>query len=552
MRVLIIGGGAAGVTAATRLRRLDENAEIIILEQGDALSVSNCGLLYYLGGEVRERDELINTTPEKLKRQYNIDARLNAEVEFINRQEKTVTIKDKGKEYYDKLVFTIGAYQLRPDIDGVLAEQVFTIRDLASIERIKNYIKDFEPARAIIVGGGYIGVETAEVLHKLKIDTAIVEAADHILSGDFDNDIAAGIQNLLRGKGIKIYLNTKVEAFGDKSVSLSNGQKLDYDMAIIATGVKPDLKLSILSDLEVGEAGGLVVNEYMQTSDKDIYAAGDDVEVLHMITRKPVRLSQAGLAVKEARVIAEHLAGISHKFKYALNTSAAQIFGLTAAASGATETKLKAAGTEYEKIHLYAYSHAGYLPDNRLNLYKLLFDRKGRLLGIQALGNREAVRKTDVTATAIMTGVPANELEDLALCYAPPYGNASDAVNTLGTMAENVLNGRVKFISPFSGEWGQMAAEAMIIDVRPPEMFEKGHLPHAINIPQTAIRNNLSSIPQDKPVVLYCNRSIRAYVAAALLNNRGFDNIYVLSGGLYLYNEIEQNLREQNQTEAEY
>ena len=520
MRVLIIGGGAAGVTAATRLRRLDENAEIIILEQGDALSVSNCGLLYYLGGEVRERDELINTTPEKLKRQYNIDARLNAEVEFINRQEKTVTIKDKGKEYYDKLVFTIGAYQLRPDIDGVLAEQVFTIRDLASIERIKNYIKDFEPARAIIVGGGY--------------------------------DIAAGIQNLLRGKGIKIYLNTKVEAFGDKSVSLSNGQKLDYDMAIIATGVKPDLKLSILSDLEVGETGGLVVNEYMQTSDKDIYAAGDDVEVLHMITRKPVRLSQAGLAVKEARVIAEHLAGISHKFKYALNTSAAQIFGLTAAASGATETKLKAAGTEYEKIHLYAYSHAGYLPDNRLNLYKLLFDRKGRLLGIQALGNREAVRKTDVTATAIMTGVPANELEDLALCYAPPYGNASDAVNTLGTMAENVLNGRVKFVSPFSGEWEQMAAEAMIIDVRPPEMFEKGHLPHAINIPQTAIRNNLSSIPQDKPVVLYCNRSIRAYVAAALLNNRGFDNIYVLSGGLYLYNEIEQNLREQNQTEAEY
>ena len=203
----------------------------------------------------------------------------------------------------------------RSDIDGVLAEQVFTIRDLASIERIKNYIKDFEPARAIIVGGGYIGVETAEVLHKLKIDTAIVEAADHILSGDFDNDIAAGIQNLLRGKGIKIYLNTKVEAFGDKSVSLSNGQKLDYDMAIIATGVKPDLKLSILSDMEVGETGGLVVNEYMQTSDKDIYAAGDDVEVLHMITRKPVRLSQAGLAVKEARVIAEHLAGISHKFK---------------------------------------------------------------------------------------------------------------------------------------------------------------------------------------------------------------------------------------------
>ena len=548
MRVIIIGGGAAGVTAATRLRRLDENVEIIIFEQNNALAVSNCGLLYYLSNEVKDAEELVNTTPESLKRQYNIDARLNSEVEFINRDEKSITIKGKGKEYYDKLIFTIGAYQLRPDIDGVLAEQVFTIRDLTSIEKIKSYIKDLEPAKAIIVGGGYISIEAAEALHKLKIDVSVIEASDQILSNDFDYEMAAGIQNLLRDKGIKIYLETTVEAFGDKSASLSNGHQLDYDIAIIATGVKPDLKLSVLSDLEIGITGGLVVNEYMQTSDRDIYAAGDDVEVINLITKKPVRMSQAGLAIKEARIIAEHLAGIAHKFKYALNTAVARIFDYTAAAAGATEIELQTAGIEYDKIHLYAWSHAGYLPDNHLNLFKLLFDKKGLLLGAQGWGRKGIDKRLDVLATAIITGVRADELEDISLCYAPPYGNASDAVNTLGTMAENVMSGRVKFVSPFSIEWNNMTQEAMIIDVRPPEMYEKGHLEHAINIPQTAIRNNLGSIPQDKPVILYCNRGIRAYIAACLLHNRGFENIYVLSGGQYLYDEINKDIAGRNET----
>lgn len=549
MRVLIIGGGAAGVTAATRLRRLDENAEIVIFEQNNALAVANCGLLYYLSGEVTNQEELINTTPESLKQQYNIDARLNSEIEFINREEKSISVKGKDKEYYDKLVFTIGAYQLRPDIDGILAEQVFTIRDLMSIERIKSYIKDLEPSKAIIVGGGYIGLETAEALHKLKIEVSIIEAADHILS-DLDVEMAAGVQNLLRDKGIKLYLETTVEAFGDKTVSLSNGHQLDYDLAIIATGVKPDLRLSVLSDLEIGITGGLVVNEYMQTSDKDIYAAGDDVEVIDLVTKKPVRMSQAGLAIKEARTIAEHLAGSANKFKYTLNTAIARIFDYTAASTGATESKLQAVGIEYDKIHLYAWAHAGYLPDNHLCLYKLLFDKKGLLLGAQGWGRTGIDKRLDVLATAIITGVRADELEDIALCYAPPYGSASDAVNTLGTMAGNVMDGRVKFVSPFSIEWNNMTQEAMIIDVRPPEMFDQGHLEHAINIPQTAIRNNLSSIPHDKPVILYCNRGIRAYIAASILHNRGFDNIYVLSGGQYLYDEINKDIAGRNKTLA--
>jgi len=548
MKVVIIGGGAAGITAATRLRRLDENAEIVILEQNNELAVANCGLLYYLSGQIKDSKDLINMTSEDLKRQYNINVRLNAEVEFINRDEKSVSVKGRDKEYYDKLIFTIGAYQLRPDIDGVLAEQVFTIRDLASIERIKSYIKDLEPAKAVIAGGGYIGLEAAEALHRLKIDVSVIDRHNHILSDDFDEEITAGVQNLLRSKGIKIYLQTEIKDFGDRSVTLANGQQLDYDIAVIATGVKPDLRLSVLSDLEIGESGGLVVNEYMQTSDKDIYAAGDDVEITDLITKKPRRLSQAGSAIKQARIIAEHLAGISHKFKYALNTSAVPIFDYAAASVGATESQIRAAGIDYEKIHLYAYSHAGYLPENHLNLYQLLFDRKGLLLGAQGWGRPDIVRRLDVLSTAILTGVHAEELSDLCLCYAPPYGNANDAVNTLGTMAGNVLSGQVKFVSPFDIDANNFTEKAVIIDVRSPEAFEAGHLENAINIPQTAIRSNLASVPHDKPVILYCNRSIRAYITACLLKNRGFDNIYVLSGGKYLYDEIRKNRIEQNET----
>ena len=550
MKVVIIGGGAAGVTAATRLRRLDENAEIVILERTNDLSVSNCGLLYYLSGDIKHRDNLINTTAEKLKSQYNINTKLNAEVELINRREKSVSIKGGGKEYYDRLIFTIGAYQLRPDIDGVLGEQIFTIRDLASIDRIKNYIKDMTPTNAVIVGGGYIGIEAAEALHKLNINVSIIEASDRVLSSSFDTEMSAGIQNLLRSKGIKLYLNTTAEAFEDNDVLLSNGRRLPYDMAIIATGVKPDLRLSVLSELEIGETGGLIVNDYMQTSDKNIYAAGDDIELRNLITQKPSRMSQAGLAIKEARIIAEHISGVPHKFKYALNTSIAQIFDYTAAASGATECDLRSTGIDYKVVHLYAWAHAGYIPENHLNLYKLLFDKQGTLLGVQAWGKQGIDKRTDILATAIISGIKAEELEDLALCYAPPYGSAGDAVNTLGAMASNVLSGRVKFVPPFSIEWNNLTQGTMLIDVRSHKDFEQSHLEHAINIPQDAIRHNLSSIPQDKPVILYDDRGIRSYVAASILHNHGFKNIYVLSGGKHLYDELLKNLSDENETLA--
>lgn len=540
MRVVIIGGGTAGISAATRLRRLDENIEILVLEQDPELAVSNCGLLHYLSGEIKDRSELIGTTPEELKRKYNIDARVNAEVEAINREEKSITIKNRGKEFYDKLIFTIGAYQLRPDIAGVLSEQVFTIRNLTSIERIKSYIKDMEPRRAIIVGGGYIGTEAAEALCALGIKTAIVEASSHILPM-LDDDMAAEIQNRLRAKGISLYLNKRVEAFEERQVKLADGCKLDYDMAIIATGVKPDLKLSVLSDLEIGETGGLIVNEYMQTSDKDIYSAGDDIEIIDEITKQPVRMSQAGLAVKEARIIAEHICGINHKFRSAIGTSITELCGYTVAAAGANEAILNRYGIKYQKIHLHGWNHASYIPGREQMLFKLLFDDNGKILGAQGTGNDGVDKRMDILATAIKKGIRIGELEELELCYAPPFGASSDTINNLGSMADNVLNGKIKYAFYPDFQMTETTSNAMIVDVRQPEAFAEGHLPGAVNIPLEAIRGNLSSFPHDKPIITYCNRGVRAYQAARILQNRGFDNVYVLSGGRSLYLEISRD-----------
>lgn len=545
MRVVIIGGGTAGVSAATHLRRLDENAEILILEQNNELAVSNCGLLYYLSGQIKDRQELIGTTAEEMKRKYNIDVRLNAEVTAINRAEKSVTVKNRDKEYYDKLIFTIGAYQLRPDIEGVLSEQVFTIRNLASIEKIKSYIKDIEPKRAIIVGGGYIGTEAAEALCALGIKPSIVEASSHILPM-LDYDMAAEIQNRLHDKGISLYLNKRVEAFEERQVRLADGCKLDYDLAIIATGVKPDLKLSVLSDLEIGETGGLIVNEYMQTSDKDIYSAGDDIEVIDEITRKPSRMSQADLAVKQARIIAEHLCGINRKYKTALSTSITRLCDYTAAAVGANEAVLQKHGIKYEKIHLHGWTHASYIPGREQILLKLLFDKDGKILGAQGIGRNGVDKRLDVLATAIKNNVKVSALEELELCYAPPFGSASDAVNNLGSMADNVLTGKVKYAFYPDFQMAEQTRGAMIVDVRPPEMFAEGHLPQAVNIPVEAIRSNLASFPHDKPVITYCNRGVRAYQAARILQNRGFDNVYVLSGGRNLYLEISRDQTAQN------
>lgn len=546
MKIVIIGGGAAGTACAARLRRLNENDEIIILEKSNQLALSNCGLPHLLSGVVKNGNNLIGTTPEKMKQRYNIDCRLNTEVDSINRKDKTVTTLTKEVEDYDKLIIATGAYQLRPDVEGILGEQIFTIRDLESITKIKEFIKSNQVKNAVIMGGGFIGVEIAESLIKLGIKVTLVEASNHLLPS-LDYDMAASVHNYLREKGLSVYLKRKITAFGDDKITMDNGQTIAYDMGIIATGVQPDLKIAIMADLEIGEDGGIKVNEHMQTSDKDIYAIGDNVEVLDYITRKPTRMAQAGLAVKQAKVAADNLGEISSKFKFALGTSIIKIFDYTAAAVGANEAKLKAHNIAYQQINLYDFDHASYMPDNELILLKILFSNSGDILGAQAVGKGNVNKKIDILALAIQANTHASELENTEFTYAPQFSAGKDSINNLGSMAYNVLGKRIKLISYAEIDWDNITDETMLIDIRDPKDFDQEHIEKAINIPLTALRHNLDSIPHDKKVILYCRYGVGSYVASRILENRGFDNIYVLNGGMELYNEI---IRDEAETEA--
>ena len=436
-----------------------------------------------------------------MKQKYNIDCRLNAEVEFINRKDKSVTVKGREPESYDKLIIATGAYQLRPDINGILGEQIFTVNNLESIYKIKDFVKYNQPRNVVVVGGGYTGVEMAENLMRLGLKVSIVEASPHLLPG-LDYDMAATLHNYLRGKGLRLYLNRRLTDFGDSRVTLDNGLTIEYDMAVVATGVRPDPKLTIMSDLEIGKSGGIKVDEHMQTSDKDIYAAGDDVEVTDFITRQPVRMAQAGLAVKEAKVIADHLGGLDSRFEYALGTSIIKVFEMTAASAGANEEKLKKAGISYKHFNLYGFDHSAYMP-------------------------------------------VLEDLENADFAYAPPFSAGKDVINNLGSMADNLLSGRVKTVN--YKDLQELKDEIMLIDIRTPQDFDAGHIENAVNIPLTALRNNLDAIPHEKKVVLYCRYGAGSYAAARILENRGFDNIYILNGGMELYGEI---LRDEAETDA--
>lgn len=540
MRIIIIGGGSAGTGTATRFRRLNENAEILILEKTSEFAVSNCGLTYYLSGEVKSAEQLMGSSVQAMRQLYNIEVRLNNEVTAINRTAKTVSIEGHDDEAYDKLVIATGAYQLRPDIDGALADNIFTIKNIESIEKIKEYISGVGVQNVVISGGGLIGVEAAEALIKLGLKPVIIEASGHILP-PFDEEMALIIQNYLREKGILLYLNNKIASFDEKDVVLSSGEKLPYDMAIIATGVRPELKLSILSELEIGSDGGLIVDEYMRTSDKDIYAAGDDTEVTNLITGKKGRVSHAGLAVKEARVIADHLAGLDTKFGKVAETAVLKCFNLAAGSVGANEKTLKRYHIPYKKLHFYAKSHSGYYPGSEMILFKLLFSNEGKILGAQAIGKNGVDKRLDIILSYLLKNGSVSDLAKAELCFAPPFATGRDAVNELGSAAENILQGRETPIFYDEIDWEDNGKDTIFIDVRPQEQFNAGHIPHAINIPMEAIRNNLEAIPHDKKVILYCNRGRKSYLASCILKNRGFDNIYNLSGGMDLYNEIIEN-----------
>lgn len=522
MKVVIIGGGSAGVSVATRLRRMDENADIVILEKSNEFAVAACGYTYLLSGIIKDEEDLLGASVEQMKQIFKVEVKLNHKVIGIDRENKKLQIENRNAESYDKLVIATGAQQLRPDIAGILGENIFTISSLENVAKIKDYYFGTEAKNVLILGGGDIGIEAAEAFVQLKAKVFLVEKNSHILPY-MDKDMAQKLEQELQSKGVKLFLGQQVSAFGDKVANLKNGKNIKFDMAIIATGVKPDVALPIMANLDIGEHGGILVNKHMQTNDEDIYACGDNVEVLNRITGKYERWPNAANALKQAKVVADHIAGKNISFAGFVGTNIAKVFDYTAAISGCSETKLKNAGIKYNKIFVNQLNHAGYYPKPERILLKLLFAANGRILGMQIIGRAGVADRINAISALIEQNGTVYDLAELEVAYAPPYSLAKDALNNAGSLAQEVIEGKLKTMST-----DELDDNFLPIDIRAANVFRLGHLPRALNFPLASLRDNLDELPRNQKLAIYCNHGYGAYLAYQILSQRGFDNAYLL------------------------
>lgn len=532
MKVVITGGGAAGASCATRLRRLDENIEILILEKTNEVSIANCGLPYYCSGVIEEREKILVSTPLRFKTMFNIDVKLNTEVTQINRNEKFVLTKDGEKIYYDKLVLSQGASPIKPPINGINNKKVFTVRNLGDIDKIKDYIKSDNAQKAVVIGGGFIGVEMAENLNLMGLKTSLVEMQSQILA-PVDFEIAAFAQNEMRQKGIELILSDGVKEFFENEIELNSGKKIPYDLIILAIGVKPEIELAKNAGLDTNR--GIIVNDNMQTNDPNIFAGGDNVEVKSFINNENVLIPLAGPANRQGRIIADNILGKNSKYKKSQGTSAIKVFDYTIAATGFNEKQLKGNNIPYLKIFTFGNSNASYYPNAAQILFKLLFNNEGKILGAQAVGKKGVEKRIDVIASVMRNGGEIQELLDSELCYAPPYSSAKDPVNILGMAAENLLFGL------FKPAYYEDIEGAFVIDVRTPDMYSSNNIKGAINIPLAELRKRYSEIPKDKKVILICNTGYTSYLASRILIQKGFNNVYSFMAGIKLYDEIQKD-----------
>lgn len=532
MKVVIIGGGACGASCATRLRRLDESCEITILERTNEVSIANCGLPYYCSDVISEREKILVSNPERFKNMFNIDVRLNCEVIEINRAEKYVLTKSEEKFYYDKLVLAQGANPIKPPIDGINNQNIFTVRTLNDADKIKNYVSNNNVKTAVVVGGGFIGVEMAENLAHMRIETKLVELADQILA-PVDYEIASFAQNEMRANGVELILSDGVSRFSDNEIELSSGKKISCDIVILSIGVKPEIALAQQAGLDVGR--GIKVSDLMQTSDENIYAGGDSVEIKSFVTNQDVLIPLAGPANRQGRIIADNIFGIISTYKKTQGTSVLKVFDYTVAAVGYNEKLLKMSNIPYWKALAFGNSHAGYYPDATSTLFKLLFDESGKILGAQAVGQEGVEKRIDVISAIMRNGGGIQELLDSELCYAPPYSSAKDPVNILGMCADNILRGFVKpaYYEDIEG--------AYVVDVRIPESFKTKTIQGAINIPLAQLRGRMEEIPRDRKVILVCDSGYTSYLASRILIQNGYNNVYSLMGGMKLYKEIQKD-----------
>ena len=542
-KIVIIGGVAGGATAAARLRRLDERAEIVMFERGQHISFANCGLPYHIGGVIEDREDLLLQTPESFKTRFNVDVRVMCEVESIDRGAKTVFVKnsltrESYSENYDTLILAPGGAPIKPPIEGIDSDRVFTLRNVADTDRIKKFILEKQPRSAAIVGGGFIGIEMAENLKEAGLDVSVIELSDQVIA-PLDIDLACDVHKYLRRQGVSLLLNNGLQRITQQddglSAEVTNGL-VKTDMLILAIGVKPETNLAKDAGLELNARGGIITDKYMRTSDNDIYAVGDAVEVVDYVTGQAAMIPLAGPANKQARIAADNICGMPSEYGGTQGSAVIKVFDMTVASTGINEKTAKRLGLDYDKVFLWSPSHAGYYPGASQMSMKIIFEKgSGKILGAQIAGFDGVDKRCDVLAVAIRAGMTAYDLIKLELCYAPPFSSAKDPVNMAGYMIENVINGLVK-----NFHWHDVSAlprdgSVTLLDVRTPQETARGGIEGFQSIPLDTLRGRIGELDVSKPVYVHCQSGLRSYLAARILSLNGFD-VYNLSGGYRLYN----------------
>lgn len=546
MKIVIVGGVAGGATAAARIRRLDENAEILVFERSGYISYANCGLPYYIGDVITDPQDLTLQTPESFFTRFRVTMKVRHEVTALHPDRKTVSVKnlETGEEFeesYDKLILSPGAKPTQPRLPGVGLKKLFTLRTVEDTFRIKEYINTSHPKSAVLAGGGFIGLELAENLRELGMEVTIVQRPKQLMN-PFDPDMASFIHSEMRRHGIRLALGHTVEGFEEKDggvdVLLKDEAPLHADMVVLAIGVTPDTALAKEAGLELGIKGSIVVNDRMETSVPDIYAAGDAVQVKHYVTGQDALISLAGPANKQGRIIADNICGGDSRYQGSQGSSVIKVFDMTAATTGINETNAQKAGLATDTVILSPMSHAGYYPGGRVMTMKVVFEKETyRLLGAQIVGYEGVDKRIDVLATAIHAGMKATQLKDLDLAYAPPYSSAKDPVNMAGFMIDNIAKGSLR-------QWHLKDADSLprdgsvtLLDVRTPGEYSRGHIEGFKNIPVDELREHLDEIEKEKPVYVICQSGLRSYIATRILEGNGYE-AYNFSGGFRFYDAV--------------
>lgn len=541
MKTIIIGGVAGGASAAARLRRLDELAEIIVLERGEYVSFANCGLPYYIGGVITNRNNLTLKTPESFRARFNIDVRVNSEALKIDPKTKTVIVKNLklGKVYtesYDNLILSPGAEPIKPNIKGIDSDIVFTLRNIPDTLKIRKHIESTKSKSAVVIGGGYIGVEMAENLKEAGLDVSIVELSDHLIA-PLDFDMATDVHRYIKSKGIKLYLNNGVKAIDGHMVTLQNS-KINTDIVILSVGVRPETKLAKECGIKTNRLGSIIVDRNMKTSLPHIYAVGDAVEVEDFVTKSPAFIPLAGPANKQGRIAADKIVGLSSEYNGTQGSSVLKLFDMTIATTGINEKNAQTTGIDYDKTYIYSGSHASYYPGANNMSIKALWDKKTlKIIGAQIVGFDGVDKRIDVIATAIRFGAKITDLTELELCYAPPFGSAKDPINMLGFVAENIITGKVKQFFWHDIKNLPRDGSVTLLDVRTATEVQYGKIEKFINIPLASLRERISEIPKDKPVYVHCYSGLTSYIACRILAGNGYE-CFNLAGGWRLYESV--------------